>query len=305
MSEESQKTKQVSSERNGSAKKYELLLAGAIATRATSFIFSKMLLQTLSSFNLLGIRFLFAFLLLALLFCKKLRQVTGREILAGIGIGFMFFLTMVCELTALERAESSLVSLLENCSIIFVPVFGFLFLHNRPSRSAVISSLTAMAGVVFLALQKGELTGGFTFALLAAVCYAGAILVTSKLSLLGDSLRIGVFQVGTIGFLALLVTVLTQGTPALPGSLSQWAMLGMQVIVCTGFGFTLQPVAQAHVSAQTAGLFCAISPAIATVLGVTVLHEQFGILSAIGLLLILCAIMLPHLSFGNGKKKPV
>ena len=80
MSEESQKTKQVSSERNRSAKKYELLLAGAIATRATSFIFSKMLLQTLSSFNLLGIRFLFAFLLLALLFCKKLRQVTGREI---------------------------------------------------------------------------------------------------------------------------------------------------------------------------------------------------------------------------------
>jgi len=278
-----------------SSKKYELLLAGVIAARATSFIFSKMLLQELSRFNLLGIRFTAAFLLLGLVFFKKLIGITKREILAGMGIGFMFFVTMSCELTALKEAESSLVSLLENCAIIFVPVFEWVFLRKKPTAIACAGSLIAMTGVFLLAVQKGSLSGGFSFGLLAAVSYAGAILVTSRLSRWGDSFHIGFFQVGTIGALALAATFVTEGVPRLLHSPQQWTMLAMLVFVCTGFGFTLQPVAQAHVSAQTAGLFCAISPAIAAILGIFVLHETLGLTGCIGLILILGAIVLPHL----------
>ena len=72
-------------------------------------------------------------------------------------------------------------------------------------------------------------------------------------------------------------------------------MLLMLVLVCTGFGFTLQPVAQSHVSAERAGLFCAINPAIAALLGVVILKEQLGIIGIIGILLILESLMLPHL----------
>lgn len=76
-------------------------------------------------------------------------------------------------------------------------------------------------------------------------------------------------------------------------------MLLMLVIVCTGFGYTLQPVAQSKVSIERSGLFCSINPAIATILGVIVLHEQFGILSVLGILLIIFSIMLPYLNFSK------
>ena len=52
----------------GSTKKYELLLIAVIAARATSFIFSKMILESLTPFNLLAVRFIIAFILLALIF---------------------------------------------------------------------------------------------------------------------------------------------------------------------------------------------------------------------------------------------
>lgn len=70
-------------------------------------------------------------------------------------------------------------------------------------------------------------------------------------------------------------------------------------IVCTGFAFTLQPVAQSHTSAERAGLFCALSPACATLFGAVLLHEKITLLGAAGILLILSSLLLPHLMKGK------
>ena len=70
-------------------------------------------------------------------------------------------------------------------------------------------------------------------------------------------------------------------------------MLGMLVVVCTVFGFTFQPVAQARVSAEMTGLLAALNPAVAAIIGAFVLHEQFGFLGVLAVTLILIAITLP------------
>ena len=239
-------------QQTGSARSYELLLIAVIAARATSFIFSKMILESLAPFNLLAVRFIIAFVLLALIFNKAVRSLAARDLLAGTVIGTAFFITMACEMIALTQAASSLVSLL------------------------------------------GELSGGFTWGLAAGLCYAAAIIVTERLSHGSTAtLGIGIVQVGTMGVLSFLAMLLTE-TPQLPQSGSQWLMLAMLIIVCTGFGFTLQPMAQSHVSAARAGLFCAVSPAIAALLGITVLGEPFGTLDVLGLVLILASIVMPY-----------
>lgn len=284
-------------QQTGSARSYELLLIAVIAARATSFIFSKMILESLGPFNLLAVRFIIAFVLLALIFNKAVRSLAARDLLAGTVIGTAFFITMACEMIALTQAASSLVSLLENCAIIFVPLLEILLYKKLPGKLTVISTGMAMLGVVLLALGQGELSGGFTWGLAAGLCYAAAIIVTERLSHGSNStLGIGIVQVGTMGVLSFLAMLLTE-TPQLPQSGSQWLMLAMLIIVCTGFGFgfTLQPMAQSHVSAARAGLFCAVSPAIAALLGVTVLGEPFGTLDVLGLVLILASIVMPYI----------
>ena len=277
-------------QQTGSARSYELLLIAVIAARATSFIFSKMILESLAPFNLLAVRFIIAFVLLALIFNKAMRSLAVRDLLAGTVIGTAFFITMACEMIALTQAASSLVSLLENCAIIFVPLLEILLYKKLPGKLTVISTGMAMLGVVLLALGQGELSGGFNWGLAAGLCYAAAIIVTERLSHGSTAtLGIGIVQVGTMGVLSLTET------PQLPQSGSQWLMLAMLIIVCTGFGFTLQPMAQSHVSAARAGLFCAVSPAIAALLGVTVLGEPFGTLDVLGLVLILASIVMPYI----------
>ena len=115
-------------QQTNSARSYELLLIAVIAARATSFIFSKMILESLAPFNLLAVRFIIAFVLLALIFNKAVRSLAARDLLAGTVIGTAFFITMACEMIALTQAASSLVSLLENCAIIFVPLLEILFM---------------------------------------------------------------------------------------------------------------------------------------------------------------------------------
>ena len=76
--------------------------------------------------------------------------------------------------------------------------------------------------------------------------------------------------------------------------LVEWAGAGATVPL-TGFGFTLQPVAQSHTTAQRAGLFCALSPACATLLGAAVLREHISVMGMCGIALILLSLLVPQL----------
>jgi drug/metabolite transporter (DMT)-like permease len=77
--------------------------------------------------------------------------------------------------------------------------------------------------------------------------------------------------------------------------MSQWGMMLMLAVVCSSFGFAMQPVAQRTISSETAGLMTAINPLTTAVLGAVVLHEPFGILSIIGAVLIIAAIIIHNL----------
>ena len=83
--------------------------------------------------------------------------------------------------------------------------------------------------------------------------------------------------------------------PHLPQSGTQWLMIAGLAVICTGFGFTLQPVAQSHTTAQRAGLFCALSPACATLLGAAVLREHISVMGMCGIALILLSLLVPQL----------
>lgn len=79
-------------QQTGSARSYELLLIAVIAARATSFIFSKMILESLAPFNLLAVRFIIAFVLLALIFNKAVRSLAARDLLAAQLLAQLFLL---------------------------------------------------------------------------------------------------------------------------------------------------------------------------------------------------------------------
>ena len=109
----------------------EMLLAAIIAARATSFMFSKILVDTMAPFNILAVRFLIAAGLLIVLFHRRLLKLDRRTLGCGAAMGGAFFASMTLEMHALTGASSSTVSFLENTAIVLVPVAAALMARHR------------------------------------------------------------------------------------------------------------------------------------------------------------------------------
>ena len=283
-----------------SEKRAELLLACVIIARSTSFVFNKLGLGTMTAFNLLAVRFLLAFALLALVFYRKLRHVGRRTLLRGALLGGLFFLIMSGEMFSLRPVDSGTVSLLENMAILFVPLLESAISRRLPRPATLLSAAVALVGVALLTSAGGtfRIGVGECIALCTALVYACAIITTDRLSHRDDALVLGILQVGFLGFYALIGALLFE-SPRLPQTGSEWGIVLMLAIVCTGFGYTLQPVAQSHTSAQRVSLFCALSPMFAAIFGALLLKEKITVWSGLGMLLILGSILLPHFLKGD------
>ena len=282
----------------------ELLLAGVITARATSYLFSKLIMQSMSMFNMLGIRFLLAFTLLLILFFKRIRKINRKTFAAGAVMGCLYFLVMTAELNGLKRTSSGNVSFLENTAIVIVPLLQAVLLRRFPRWKAVICALLCLIGVGFLTIGSGMAFGaGEMFCMLAAFLYACAILTTDRLTHGNiDALASGIVQVGMIGALSMTASLLFEA-PRLPSEMLEWTGIVMLAVVCSGFGFTLQPVAQSGTTAERAGMFCALNPMVATILGIVFLHEAFTVQSAVGGGLILAGILISELPEPKPKEK--
>lgn len=270
----------------------EILLAVVIVARATGYLFSKLLLEQMGQFTLLGVRSLLAFFFLSILFSKKFRTVSFAQVKGGFILGLSFFIVMGCELTALRFTTSTAVSFEENTAVAIVPLIMMLLTRKLPEKNTVIRVVLALLGVGFLCFKPEGFSFniGDVFGMLSAVTYACSIVLTSKISKGVDPLMTGVFQVGFMGLFSIAAAFLFE-TPCLPDGARAWTYMLYLAIVCSGFGFTLQPVAQRGTTAERAGAFCALNPVAAAILGAVFLNETLSVSGIIGGILIVASIL--------------
>ena len=79
-------------------------------------------------------------------------------------------------------------------------------------------------------------------------------------------------------------------------------VLGL-AIICSGFGFTLQPVAQRGTTAERAGMMCALSPLSASLQGVMILNDPISPCKLAGCIMILLSLLVPVLF--NSLRRPL
>ena len=269
-------------------KKAELLLAAVIVARATSFLFNKIGLTTIGIFNILGLRYTFAFVLLAILFRVRLMHLKRSTVIRAAILSVSFFAIMTCELSSLKRTDPSTTAFLENTAVAFVPLFEAVIRRHLPSRVTVAGTVLALLGVACLTLKNGfgSFGAGELFGIAAAMFYAVYIILTS---------RLGVLQNGFLGLIGFTASFLFE-TPRLPQGGVEWGCVMGLVILCSAFGLTLQPVAQRYMPAERAGSFCALSPVASSMLTILFLHEKVTVLSLLGSALILTSIFVPKLA---------
>lgn len=278
-------------------------MAAVGVARGSSFIFSKQLLIDMEPLTLLAVRSVLAFAVLMMLFGKRVVSAVmeePRNIRAGAVIGIAYFLVMIFELYGLKYTTSATASLIEHSAIVWVPLAEAVLRRRAPGWITMTCCLLSLTGLAFVAsggYGQGIGLGEF-LCILAAFSYTAAIILTDTQSKKYDAFVIGILYIGFMGAFAAVGSLVIEDTH-LPQAPEQWVMLMMLVLICSCFGFTMQPVAQKFLSAETSGLFTAINPLTASVLGTLVLNEPFGLYKWIGAILIIGGILLHSLTALN------
>ena len=244
--------------------------------------------------SILAVRFLLAFLILAVVFHKKLLHCSPKSLRGGLILGVLYTICMVFEMFGLRLVDTGVSSLIENMAIILVPVFTAILSRILPARRTMLCAGLAVIGVGFLSLtQSGNAGGslGIILTILAAVTYAICIMATQAVSQDADPITIGILQLGTMGVISFFLSLAT-GEFGLPHTGDQWFMLLFLVLICSCFGFAFQPLGQKYLPAEEAAVLTVVNPFTASIMGLLVAGENLSFFKFAGYVLILAALLL-------------
>ena len=189
---------------NMNERKGEILVALALALRASSLLFGKIAMRTMGPYLTIAIRFTIAFILIAFLFRKSLHKVNFRTLWHCALIGFFFFLAMVFEMFGLQTTPSSVTAFLEGSVVVIVPAIACIMHRKLPDRVTVISAVVALIGVAFLTLKGDRLgfTTGELLVLGGTVWYSMTVIVTDTAAKNDDLEVVAVYQLLFIAIFA-------------------------------------------------------------------------------------------------------
>ena len=271
----------------------KLLLISVFFARGTSFLFSKNLLgDNMTPTNIMAVRFLLAFLVLIVIFHKKMTACSKESLKGGLILGVLYTVCMLFEMYGLKTVDSGVCAFIENMAIILVPVFVAMMKRKLPAAKTSLCALIAVAGVGLLSLSQvsGGFNSGLILVILAALTYSWCIISTDIVSKKGDPITIGIIQLGIMGMCNLLIS-LGSGSFALPQTGTDWAMILMLALVCSSFGFTFQPVGQKYVDADTSAMLTVVNPLTASVMGFALAGEEMSLPKLLGYAAILIALI--------------
>ncbi|MFC7686335.1 DMT family transporter [Ureibacillus sp. GCM10028918] len=275
-------------------KQANLLLATVSLGWGTSYIFMKLLADTVSPFTVIALRFGIAFLVMLVIFYKKLITVNTKTLQYSAIVGALLCGIFIALMYGMKTTTASSAGFLTSTTVILVPILQTLITKKLPRKEVIYGVITVSIGLSLLTINDD-----FTFALgsilcvVAALLYAVHIIVTNYFVQEVDAFQLGIFQLGFAGVYAIIGNFLFE-TPALPTEAVEWfSILGL-AIVCSAYGFVMQPIAQKYTTPESTGFLFSLEPVFSAIFAFLFLGENMGVQGYLGALLILAGVLIAN-----------
>ena len=257
-----------------------------------------------SSIQIVSIRVTLAALLFALVLLIKDRagfKVLFRDLplFLGLGFGSILFFT-VCYFTAITMMPLSTAAILLYTSPVWIMLMSVLFFHEKLDRRKLMALVLAFAGCVMVSGISG---GGLTpIGLLVGL---GSGIGYGLYSILGTIAlrRYSPYTVTTYTFIFAAVGSWIICRPVeLFDKFTNTAHIGFLTVFCfltalvtAVIPFLAYTCGLQNVEASKAGIIATIEPMVATLIGILVFSEPLTLISGLGILLILTAVVILNL----------
>ena len=232
-----------------------------------TFIMVKEAIAEVGVYPFLFLRFTLSFLLMILIFAKKLPRVDKFIIFSGSVLGVFLFLAYAFQTTGLAYTSASNAGFITGLNGIFVPIFSIVIFKQIPKPLTVLGIVLATLGLFLLTGGHWDgLNRGDVLVMLCAIFVALHILFTGRYAPIMDVYLLATVQIGVVALFSMPFAI--SSLSSLPSGipLSVWKTVIFTGLFATVFAFVAQtraqritPPARAALILLTESLFCAVS----------------------------------------------
>ncbi|VDG97872.1 putative DMT superfamily transporter inner membrane protein [Lysinibacillus sphaericus] len=258
----------------------------------TGFPVSAIALDYFSPYQILAGRFIIGAVLLAVVFYKKLLNLSKSVLLKGGLLGVFLYSAFAFQTVGLQFTTPSNNAFLTAVNVLIVPFIAFVLYRRKVSAFELVGAILAMAGIALLSLNGSlSVNPGDVLSLLCAVFFAFHIFYTGQFVRKEDAITLTLVQMTVAAVIACIV-IGVKGETALPITTTSATSLLYLGVFSTTLAFLLQTVAQKHVSETKAAILLSMESLWGMIFSIIMLSEIVTAQMLIGAALILLAILL-------------
>jgi drug/metabolite transporter (DMT)-like permease len=284
-----------------------LLLLAVVLVWGATFVLVKDALQDASPllFNLL--RMTLAFIVLAVVNRRQLRQISRGALISGVIVGLFLAAGYQFQTAGLALTTPAKSAFITGLVVVFVPLLTIVpaFRSSKtpaPRWTTAIGVLLAFYGLLLLTTPAGtswhklfaSIGLGDMLTMACALAFAGHLIALSHISSRVPTGQLATLQIGVAAaFMA--ITLPVGGRPHLAVTPRLLIALAVTSLLATAAAFTIQSWAQQHLPATHTAILLTLEPVFAGLTSFLILHERLGRRSLCGAVLILAGIALIEL----------
>jgi len=271
----------------------------------TTFVASKYTLQYLTPLFIISVRFIMAFIMMAFVFKKQLKQITKKDLKGGIIVGTILYIAFATQLIALQYTAAGKQAFLAGTYVIMVPFIAWFLNKKRPDSRSFVGAFICLIGIGLLTLNESfSISFGDNLTLFSSLFFAGHIISTDHYVKKMDPVKLTIVQFGTVAFLSTATAFMFEPIPTSIASSGLYAILYLGIL-CTGIAYFLQTYAQKDTLSTHTAIILSLEAVFGSVLSLIVLHEVFTYKMVIGCIAILSAILIIELKPSSESKETI
>ena len=269
-------------------------LAMLIATIiwGSSFIIVKDVTDVWPPAFLLAFRFSVAFVLLCLVFRKKLKIINREYLKSGVLIGLMLFLAYYTQTVGITDTTPGKNAFLTAIYCVLVPFLFWAVDKNKPDIYNVAAALICIAGIGMVSLTETFTIGfGDSLTLVGGFFYAAHIVCVAETAKDKDPWIIAALQFGFAALFSWIVTGVAEPRPTDFGADVLGGVLYLSVF-CTAIALSLQNFGQKYTHPSAAAIILSLESVFGVVFSVIFYHEVLTAKIVSGFVLIFVSVLI-------------
>ena len=255
------------------------------------FVAVKDALDNITPMYIMAARFGISFILMLIIFWKRIKKTNKQDIIAGTVVGIFLFTAFSAQTIGLQYTTAGKQAFLTGTNVVIVPFLVWILHKKSPDRYTVIAAFLSLIGIGLLTVQGSlSVNVGGLLTLLCALLFAAHIVSVGYYTEKTDPFILATIQLGAAAVFSVISALIFESAPTSLNLGSVWAVCYLGIF-STMVAFLIQNVAQKYTYSTHAAVILCTESVFGSIFAVIFLGDRFTVEMILGCLLIFAAIL--------------